>query len=178
MNGLMRLALKVLLTVPVVAMLAWSFAPPRSGVFGELEALGPAAPLVAVAFFVVVVLYCRDLELLLRALDEDALVASPRSVWWMLLLPFNFVEDFVIVSNVSTSLERQWRSCPQFAGLGTGRISGLAWCALQIVSLVPSTVGLVASVLALPPWLWHWRFIRATRQRLVAGAPWDRGKRC
>ncbi|MDP1921693.1 MAG: hypothetical protein Q8L14_35965 [Myxococcales bacterium] len=163
----MRLALKLLLTVPVVAILAWSLESPRRGVFGELEALGPAAPMVAAAFFLVVVLYCRDLVLLMRALDEEARAASPASMWWMLVLPLNFVEDFSIVSHVSTSLERQWRLRPELAGLGTGRMVGLSWCALQIVSLVPSTVGLVAGVLAVPPWLWHWRFIRAARQRVL-----------
>lgn len=163
----MRLWLKLLLTVPVVAMLAWSFVPPRGGVFGELESFGPWGPVVALGFLGAVVLYCRDLFRLMQAIDERARVASPGSVWWMLVLPLNFVEDFVIVENVSASLARQWQARPALAYLGTGRRAGLAWCALQIVSLMPNTVGMVAGLLAVPPWLWHWRFVRLARRRLV-----------
>ena len=48
-----------------------------------------------------------------------------------------------------------------------GRWSGFGWCALQIGSLVPHVLGSVAGMLALPLWLWHWRFVRKARQTLT-----------
>lgn len=164
----MRLLLRSCLTVPVVALLVWpALEPGAGGFFTETERLGSWGLVLAASFLTCVVLYCRDLERLLVAVDPPARAASPRSVWLMMLVPFNFVEDFFIVENLARSLEAQWRSKPRFAMHGTGRALGLTWCSLQIVSLLPSELGLVAGALAVPPWLLHWAFVRRVRRDLV-----------
>lgn len=164
----MSLLLRSCLTVPVVALLVWpALQPGAGGFFTETERLGVWGLVAAAAFLTCVVLYCRDLERLLVAIDPGSRAASPRSVWLMMLVPFNFVEDFFIVENVARSLEAQWRTRPGLAARGSGRALGLTWCALQIVSLMPSALGLIAGTLAVPPWLLHWAFVRRVRRDLI-----------
>ncbi|MER2560425.1 MAG: hypothetical protein ABTQ32_06900 [Myxococcaceae bacterium] len=167
----MKLLLRSCLTLPVVGLLLWpALQPNAGGFFTETERLGVWGLVLAASFLTCVVLYCRELERLLVAIDPAARVASPRSVWLMMLVPFNFVEDFFIVENLARSLQAQWRSKPRLAAHGTGRALGLTWCALQIVSLAPSEMGLVAGALAVPPWLLHWAFVRRVRRDLVTAA--------
>jgi hypothetical protein len=160
----MLLALKILLTVPVAVLLAYPFFDPSSGagVLGELSLLGPGpALLVAGAFLALVFVYCRDLSTVLSLVRPEARTAAPASVWWMFLIPYNFVEDFFIVANVARSLRREAVHHEALRARGSdGMITGLGWCAAQIVSLAPSEVGAVAGLVALPLWALHWREIR------------------
>lgn len=146
-------ALKLTATVPVVVLLMMG-ARGDGGVLAETRALGPWAVPVVVAFFALVILYCRDLERVLAAIPAAAQVATPRSVWWMLVLPLNFVEDFFIVHNISRSLDNAGR------GHLAARASGFSWCAFQIVSLLPGRLGEFASVVAVPFRIHHWWAMR------------------
>lgn len=90
----------------------------------------------------------------------------------MLVIPYNFTEDFFIIENIARSLQNTAATRPDLAARfgHFGRLSGLGWCALQIVSLVPHDIGSLAGVLALPLWLWHWRFVRKARGYLTPRA--------
>ena len=87
--------------------------------------------------------------------------ATPNSVWYMFLMPYNFVEDFFIVKNVSDSIRAEsttnhaLREVKYF-----GIYSGIGWCSAQILSFAPSYVGKVASLVALVLWVIHWRYVR------------------
>lgn len=170
------LILKIVLTLPVAYAFVYPLLNPAAGagVFRDLALAGPVgATSIAVAFLLAVFLYCRDLVRTLTLVQPDARTASPRSVWLMLLLPYNFVEDFFIVANVANSLRReaqQNKALQSFASFGL--LSGWGWCTLQIVSLLPNEIGSIAGFLALPFWLVHWRLIRkvnavlTTQQRI------------
>ena len=164
------LALKLLLTAGVCGLIGWSFARPDRGFLAEVSLLGPwGAGLLAAGFLVAVAAYARDLQRLLQAIPAPLRTASPRSVWLMFLIPYNFVEDFWIIAHVSASLKAHAatkETPPRHFGL----ISGLGWCALQIVSLVPHEVGSLAGLLAVPLWLWHWAFVRKARAGVLADA--------
>ena len=168
------LFIKIGLTIPVTYALAYPFINPSAvgGVFKEVEALGflASAALIAV-FLVIVFMYCRDLHRSLSLVRPSARTASPRSVWLMFLIPYNFVEDFFIISNVASSLRREAQhntALNSFKSFGT--VSGLGWCAAQIVSLLPHEIGSIAGVLALPLWVIHWRFIRRVNSALTEAA--------
>lgn len=174
------LLLKLALTIPVAYAFVFPLlhpGGPSGGIFRDLALVGPAgALLVILLFFGAVFFYCRDLYRALSLVRPEARTASPRSVWLMFLLPYNFVEDFFIVANVATSLRRE---AAQNAALQSfrsfGLLSGLGWCSAQIVSLLPNDVGSLAGVMALPLWLHHWWLIRRingtlTRAQEHAGA--------
>ena len=158
-----HVTIKVAGTAAVCLLLWWSLENTDKGILREVTAFGGlVAGLVVATFFALVVAYARDLQKLLRAIPADQRTAQPNSVWWMLVIPYNFTEDFFIIDNIARSLERVAASRPDLASrLGHfGRRSGLGWCALQIGSLVPHDLGSLAGMLALPLWLWHWRFVR------------------
>jgi hypothetical protein len=165
--------IKALGTAIVCGLIWWSFQNPDKGMLREVTAFGPAvAVAVAAAFFAAVIAYASDLRRLLQAIPENHRAAQPNSVWWMLLIPYNFTEDFFIIENIARSLENIAKARPGLVRpLGHfGRRSGLGWCALQILSLVPHDVGSLGGVLALPLWLWHWRFVRKARAAMTQKA--------
>ncbi len=158
------LFLKLLLTVPVACGLVYPFVYPGEGrgVLDEVMMFGPAgALLVAMGFLSLVFLYAKDLVHTLQLVRPEARMTKPQSVWLMFLIPFNFVEDFFIIHNVSCSLRAEAEvnaALQRFRSFGLW--SGLGWCAAQIVSLLPNTIGAAAGMLAMVLWVWHWVFIR------------------
>ena len=175
MNQSVTLVLvKIVLTVPVTYALAYPFLNPSvaGGIFNDVETLGLLGSLaIAAVFLAMVFLYCRDLYRSLTLVRPSARAAAPRSVWLMFLIPYNFIEDFFIVANVTKSLRREARqniALHPFKRFGMA--SGLGWCTAQIVSLLPNAIGSVAGVLALPLWIVHWRFIRRVNAALTEAA--------
>ena len=161
--------IKIVLTAGICVLIWWSLTTPEQGLMAELTAFGtgPAA-VVAMLFLGAVVLYARHLYRLMQAITPADRAAPPRSVWLMLLIPLNFVEDFWIVAHVSASLRAEARNHPPRVWSGGGLWSGWGWCALQIGSLVPHPLGSLAGMLALPLWLWHWRLVVRARADILA----------
>lgn len=160
----MRLILlKLLATAGVTVLLALPFvdADARSGVLASVTKIGVPSLLVSVAVFLAAVaFYCRSLQTCLERIRPEARAASPRSVWLMFLIPYNFVEDFFIVRNVATSVRAEAAVNPVLGQLrGFGTVSGLGWCTAQVISLLPNPVGEAAGAVALVLWIVHWRFI-------------------
>lgn len=167
----------VVLTIPVVALLLQPLWAPRwgSGVLGEVSATGPVAAVSTVlVFFGGVALYCLTLQQILTELPEWGRIRSPRSVWLMFALPFNFVEDFFIVNDIAGSLTAT--SAVTNVTRNIWRTTGLAWCALQIVSLFPGPIGLTGGALAIPVWLINWAHAGII-VRALSRAPFPRDQR-
>lgn len=167
----------VVLTIPVVALLLQPLWAPRwgSGILGEITATGPVAAVTTiVTFFGLVALYCLTLQRILVRLPKWGRTRSPRSVWLMFALPFNFVEDFFIVNDIAGSLA----ASPTISDINRNiwRATGLAWCALQIVSLLPGPLGLVGGALAMPVWLGNW-IHAGSIARTLSRAPLSRDQR-
>lgn len=156
--------LKIALTIPVCFALAYPFLNPAAsgGIFKELEVLGITWSLVlTAAFLTLIIFYCRDLQRSLSQVRVSARKASPRSVWLMCLLPYNFVEDFFIMANVARSLRQEAQHNSALAPFKSfGMVTGIGWCTAQIVSILPNEIGSLGGVLALPLWFVHWRLIR------------------
>lgn len=161
----------VLLTVPVVALLTQPLWAPQwgAGILGEVAALGwVAGPVAVVVFFGLIALYVRSLQRLLVRVRVENRIRSPRSLWLMFAIPFNFVEDFFIVAEIARSLRAQ--ACLPTPWLRTWRMLGLAWCGLQIASLAPGEFGVAAGALALIGWVAHWVLTALASQRIARGS--------
>ncbi len=160
---------KLLLSALVGYALIYPFLQPEPvGIAKELAMLGLAGALsVAAVFFAAVVLYARDLRAVLQLIAPEQRAAAPNSVWWMLVLPYNFIEDFFIIAAVTRSLRQMAAVTPAFqqlAGFGAG--TGFGWCAAQLGSLLPNQAGSGFAIIALVCWLLHWRFIRQAKRLL------------
>ncbi|MET3217618.1 UNVERIFIED_ORG: hypothetical protein ABIC48_005402 [Burkholderia territorii] len=166
-----RTILKAILSIPIAFGLAYPLVYPSEdgGVLGEIAVLGPIGSIVVVAVFLALVYaYASDLRTILKSVSRGSRVAEPNSVWLMFLLPYNFIEDFFVISNVAKSLEAESRINPALSGLRSfGRISGIGWCAAQVLSLIPNIIGSIAGVVAVFLWVWHWVFVRRTNKMLA-----------
>ena len=179
MNKPLLTLTKVLLSVPIGYGLVLPFLPGRDGgtasvgtqaggILAEIQAFGPAGATLAIASFLLLVyFYARDLMRSLALVSPASRKATPSSVWLMFLLPYNFIEDFFIVTNVARSLQAEARSNPALGSFRSfGLISGIGWCAAQILSLLPTLTGSVAGLIAIVLWAWHWAFIRRANRAL------------
>lgn len=166
--------LKVILSIPIGIGLAYPFMnqDAAGGILGELKIFGPTGSVVAVLVFLLLVLfYALDLIRSLNLVSPASRKAKPNSVWLMFLLPYNFIEDFFIIANVSNSLKSEAASNPALATFKSfGMISGLGWCAAQVVSLIPNQIGSAAGLVAIVFWIWHWLFIRRANRALIGSA--------
>ncbi|RQZ42419.1 hypothetical protein DIE16_03025 [Burkholderia sp. Bp9090] len=173
MSTTARTILKAILSIPIAFGLAYPLIHPAEGggVLGEMEMLGPIGGIVVIAVFLALVYaYASDLRTTLKSVNRGSRAAEPNSVWLMFLLPYNFIEDFFIISNVAKSLEAESRINPALSGLRSfGRISGIGWCLAQVLSLIPNTIGTVAGGVAVLLWIWHWVFVRRAN-RMLAGS--------
>lgn len=165
------LAIKLFLTILVAAVAvspllieSWS-----GGILRELSLFGPVyGSIIAIAFLILVAVYCVDLQRLLEAVPLQSRTATPKSVWWMFLIPYNFVEDFFIVHNTTQSIQNAVDQ-----GVGTtlrkpfGALSGFGWCILQIITLIPHPAGSIAAPIAIVLWIVHWSFVRRATRMLV-----------
>ncbi|KUZ75158.1 hypothetical protein WI38_33815 [Burkholderia ubonensis] len=171
MSTTARTILKAILSIPIAFGLAYPLIYPTEdgGVLSEIEMLGTVGGIVVVAVFLALVYaYASDLRTTLKSVSRGSRVAEPNSVWFMFLLPYNFIEDFFIISNVAKSLEAESRINPALSGLRSfGRISGIGWCLAQVLSLIPDTIGYIASGVAVLLWVWHWVFVRRANKMLA-----------
>jgi len=98
------LIIKIFLTFAVGIALTYPFVAPSGsgGVLTEVEALGIGGAIAIVTLFLLAIFfYCRDLQRILELISPASRSAEPRSVWLMFLLPYNFIEDFFIMYNIS-----------------------------------------------------------------------------
>lgn len=156
--------IKVILSIPIAVGLAYPFFRPdmAGGILNEFKMLGSTWVVAAATVFLLLIfLYARDLANSLRLVSPESRKASPRGVWLMFLIPYNFIEDFCIISNVANSLRAEAASNPALAEFKSyGMASGLGWCTAQVVALIPNFIGEIAGLIAMVLWIWHWAFVR------------------
>lgn len=171
MRATARTVLKAILSIPIAFGLAYPLIHPSEdrGILGEMDRFGTIGSIVVVTVFLALVYaYASDLRTTLKSVNQGSRAAEPNSVWLMFLLPYNFIEDFFIISNVAKSLEAESRINPALSGLRSfGRISGIGWCLAQVVSLIPNTIGAIAGGVAVFLWVWHWVFVRRANKMLA-----------
>jgi hypothetical protein len=128
----------------------------------------PGLAALVVAFFIAVGFYCRTLQRCLSLVAKPHRAADPISVWLMFLIPYNFIEDFFIVSKVARSLRLEASVNSRLSEYSRfGNWSGHGWCAAQLLSLLPGSIGEASGLAAILLWTKHWHFI-AQVNRLLA----------
>jgi len=123
--------------------------------------------LIMLAFFIMVAFYCRTLQKCLTLIKPENRKASPKSVWYMFVIPFNFVEDFFIVINISNSLEKEKETNIELKNISDfGMVSGIGWSIAQILSFIPNIVGQTAGLVGMILVIYHWVLIHKINRLL------------
>lgn len=168
------LVIKLFLTGIITLALLLPFIYPgypfgQPAVLAEIAITGPkVAWLVIAGFLVAVYFYCSDLETVLQRVNPQHQTRSPRSVWLMFLIPYNFIEDFFIIHHLSQSIKAEAVVNHRLSGLrGDGRYCGMLWCGAQLLALAPGLLGHLASLVALIGWMMHWSFVRRVNDMLA-----------
>ena len=159
-NKLIKITLSGI--VLAIALLPYINSSDKSGSLELISSVGAVGIAVLLtAFFVAIAYYCLALQTCLSLIADNNRKATPKSVWFMFLLPYNFIEDFFIMIAISTSIEAEARNNKQLLPIKDyGMITGIGWCIAQLFSLAPNIVGEIAGAIALFLWILHWRFIR------------------
>ena len=162
--------IKIILSgiVLLIALLPYLNSSDKSGSIESISSLGAVGIAVLVlVFFVAVAFYCVALQTCLSLVAVENRKATPKSVWYMFLLPYNFIEDFFIIINVSNSIEAEAKQNEKLSVIkDNGMISGIGWCIAQLFSLAPNIIGQIAGGIALILWIFHWRFIHKVNNLL------------
>lgn len=162
-------AIKLLLSALVACALVYPFLLPEPiGLAKELAILGVCgAVALGIVFFLLVTMYANDLRMVLILVAPDSRNAKPHSVWWMLVVPYNFIEDFFIIHAITESLRQEASINRKLKKLKSfGAVTGFGWCVAQIGSLIPNQIGSLFAILALIMWVFHWNLIRNVKASL------------
>jgi hypothetical protein len=113
--------------------------------------------LVMGVFFIMVAFYCQTLQKCLTLIKPENRKAEPKSVWYMFAIPFNFIEDFFIVINISNSLEAEKKTNTKLSNVSNfGLVSGIGWSIAQILSFIPTIIGQFAGLVGIILVIYHW----------------------
>ncbi|HLO45199.1 MAG TPA: hypothetical protein VK175_12765 [Leadbetterella sp.] len=108
-----------------------------------------------------VALYCKDIQTCLELINPQNRKMSPKSAWLMFFMPFNFIEDFFIVINLSNSIEAEAKINQKLETIKDfGMVTGIGWCIAQILSFIPNVFGQIVGCLGIILVVFHWIFIK------------------
>ena len=168
----MNILIRLILTALIVSWAVFPFIenPQNESVLGEIASVGLLSFIIIIAvFFMLIALYCRTLYTCLKLITPQNRKASPTSVWYMFLMPFNFIEDFFIVINLSHSIEAERKTNLKLQTVKDhGLVSGMGWCIAQIMAFIPNVIGQVSGTVSVILVIYHWVQI-ARINRLLKG---------
>jgi len=158
-NNIIKISLSVIILL--CAILPYINSSDKSGALETISSIGVVGvAILVVSFFIAIAFYCKELQKCLTLIAPQNRKANPKSVWYMFLMPFNFIEDFFIMINISNSLEEEAKHNNKLSSIKDfGMIAGIGWSIAQILSFVPNIAGQIAGALGIVLWIIHWRFI-------------------
>lgn len=160
MNIIIRISLTIILVI-------WAVLPyyDNSTINPQIELLKSIGSfmltLLVSGFLGFVALYCKDIQTCLELINPQNRRMSPKSAWFMFLMPFNFIEDFFIVINLSNSIEAEAKTNHKLETIKDfGMVTGIGWSIAQILSFIPNILGQIAGCLGIVLVIFHWIFIK------------------
>jgi hypothetical protein len=106
-------------------------------------------------FLLPVIFFLLTLQKALQRCSLRSRVMEPGQVWLLLIPVFNLVWQFILVSNVATSLGNEFRARNMVREAEPGKALGHAYCILGLCSVIPF-VGILTSIAALICWILYW----------------------
>jgi hypothetical protein len=144
-----------------------------TGVIAGVRSTGIVTSLTVVGVFLIAVaLYCGSLQRCMELIAPSNRTMKPARVWLMFVPFYNITEDFFIVQALTRSLQNEAAGNQRLKGVRSfGSVSGFGWCTAQVLSLVPTSLGQIASAAAFVLWIAHWFRVQRLSRMLSAPGP-------
>lgn len=91
---------------------------------------------------------------ILRCSPENRTI-TPGMVWLMLIPLFNLVWDFILVKEIASTLEREFKKRNVPVETAPGKNIGFAWCILAVGTIIPF-LGVLSVIGAIICWILYW----------------------
>lgn len=166
MNKIIKITLSIIVTICALYPIIYSTESPK--IIESIISIGIGTSIIVfLVFFTAIGFYCKSLQKILELIAPENRKINPKSVWYMFLMPYNFIEDFFIIINISNSIEQEAKNNKKIEmQKDFGMTTGISWCIAQILSFIPNYTGQIASIVGLVLWIIHWRFINKTTRLL------------
>lgn len=168
----MNILIKVILTMLLLGIALFPYLKNGQvpGGLSELIYLGIVPSLVLViTFFIAIAFYCMSLQKVLGKIKPENRTRKPKSVWYMYLIPFNFIEDFFIVIDIANSLKNESKTNKNLKRFGDfGLTLGIGWSVAQLFTLIPNPIGQISGFIGLILWIIHWVIIYRINKELIS----------
>jgi len=131
-----------------------------TGIF-ILVLIGLGILLIPMIFFIL------TMQKALRRCAPENQVMSPGAAWLMIIPVFNLAWGFVLVTQMASSLEREFARRRIPVEPAPGKSIGLAWCILVLCGFIP-LLGIPCVIAALVCWILYWVKIAGFSATLAA----------
>jgi hypothetical protein len=167
MNRIIKIALSIIILIyAIYPYITKTNYPDTFEYVFSLGIIGSAS--ITITFFTAIGFYCMDLQRCLELIAPKNRKTNPKSIWYMFLIPYNFIEDFFIIIDISNSLELEAKENKKLQNYKNfGMVTGIGWCIAQVLCFIPNITGQAASILGLVLWIIHWRFIIKINKQLI-----------
>lgn len=123
--------------------------------------------LIGLIFLIPIIFFILTLQRAFERCAPAHRAMTPGLVWLLLIPLFNLIWNFMVVTNLAKSLEREYRSRNIPAQLESAKSIGLAWAILSCCSIIP-VLGLLAALAGFVVWIVYWVKIAGLSQALLA----------
>ncbi len=123
--------------------------------------------LIGLIFLIPIIFFILTLQRAFERCAPAHRAMTPGLVWLLLIPLFNLIWNFMVVTNLAKSLEREYRSRNIPAQLESAKSIGLAWAILSWCSLIP-IFGFLAALAGFVLWIVYWVKIAGLSQALLA----------
>ena len=123
--------------------------------------------LIGLIFLIPIIFFILTLQRAFERCAPAHRAMTPGLVWLLLIPLFNLIWNFMVVTNLAKSLEREYRSRNIPAQLESAKSIGLAWAILSCCSIIP-VLGLLAALAGFVVWIVYWVKIAGLSKALLA----------
>ena len=122
---------------------------------GELIVIFVISLIIGAVCLIPGIFYLLTLQKCLQRCSPQSRTMSPGQVWLMLIPLFNLVWQFIVVSQISSSLANEFRPRRMIEEPEPGKAIGLAYCILFVCGVIPF-LAVLTSIAGLVCWIIYW----------------------
>ena len=140
--------------------------------YNEFDALGFGIGLVILVTIIIAVvlippiLFFMTLQKSLIRCSPESRTMEPERILLMFIPIFNLVWQFMVVSNISSSLHNEFNKRGIMEDSDPGKSIGITYCVISLCSFIP-LIGIIAALGGFVCWIIYWVIISGYSNKLI-----------